>query len=201
MAPGAIVRAIPNLITCCRLAAMPVLVALAWDRRAGAFAWLLLVGLLSDIADGLIARALHIESPFGAALDTAAYFLLVVCAAIGMVQLQPAFVEGHAWQLLLLAALYVGEVIASFARYGRLSSFHLYTTRIWAYAQGIFFVALFFWGEWPWLFYVAWAAGIVSHLEEFTLLALFPEWRCDVRGLYWVLAQRAGARATPPEQG
>jgi len=189
---GRLVRSIPNAISIARLGAMPVLLMFALQHRARAFAWLLLVGLLSDIADGLIARSLHLESTLGAALDTAADFLLVLIAAVGMVTLQPDFVRAHGWQLIALASLYVGEVIVSFARYGRLSSFHLYTSRIWAYLQGIFFVGLFFWGYSAWLFYVSWAAGILSHLEEFVLLAMLPEWSDDRRGLCWVLKARGG---------
>jgi phosphatidylglycerophosphate synthase len=184
-------RHFPNAISACRLLAMPVLLMFALQRRPEPFAWLLLAALVSDIADGLIARSFHLESTLGAALDTTADFLVCVIAAIGMITLQPAFVAGHAALLIILAALYVGEVVVSVWRYGRLSSFHTYTTRIWAYAQGTFFVWLFFWGYNAWLFYTAWILGVASHVEEFFLLAALPQWTHDVRGLYWVWKVRA----------
>ena len=90
----------------------------------------------------------------------------------------------------LLAALFVGEVLVSLARYHRLSSFHTYLVRASAYGQGIFVVGLFFWGYWSWLFYVMWIVSCLGQAEEFVLLALLPEWTHDVRGLYWVLRAR-----------
>jgi phosphatidylglycerophosphate synthase len=180
----------PNAISMCRLLAMPILLMAAVQRRPRAFAWILLAALLSDIADGLIARHFHFESGLGAALDTTADFLMAVIAAIGMVTLQPAFVSAHLIELVILASLYVGEVAASLLRYRKLSSFHTYASRIWAYSQGAFFIWLFFRGYTPWLFYTAWIAGCVAHLEEFALLAVLPEWTHDVRGLYWVLKAR-----------
>lgn len=177
----------PNVISAARLAAMPVLLAAALTRRPRVFAWLLLVCLLSDIADGLIARRFHLESALGAALDTTADFLMTGMAAVGMVTLQPAFVAAHLVQLVVLAALYAGEVAIALVRYRRLSSFHTYAVRVGAYLQGVFFVWLFFWGEAPWLFYAAWIVGCVAYAEEWVLVALLPDWTHDVRGLYWVL--------------
>jgi CDP-diacylglycerol--glycerol-3-phosphate 3-phosphatidyltransferase len=181
---------VPNVITTCRLLAAPVLLAAALERRASLFAWLLLLCLLSDIADGFIARAFRLQSRLGAALDSAADFLVTVVAVTGMIMLQWRFVVAHAWQLALFVGLLFGEVIVSLVRYHRLSSFHTYLVRISAYAQGIFFVGLFFWGYVVWLFYLTWIVSCLAELEEWILLALLPTWTHDVRGLYWVLKAR-----------
>ena len=181
---------VPNVISTCRLLATPVLLAAALERRAPLFAWLLLACLLSDIADGLIARAFRLQSRLGAALDSAADFLVTVVAVTGMIMLQWQFVVAHAWQLALFVGLLFGEVIVSLVRYHRLSSFHTYLVRISAYAQGIFFVGLFFWGYVVWLFYLTWIVSCLAELEEWILLALLPTWTHDVRGLYWVLKAR-----------
>lgn len=181
---------VPNIISGCRLAATPVLLYTAVARRPMFFAWLLLACLLSDIADGLIARTFHLQSRVGAALDTTADFLVTIFSAVGIVTMQWRFVVDHAWQLELLLGLFLGEVAISLWRYRRLSSFHTYLVRITAYLQGAFFLALFFWGYSAWLFYVMWIVACVGQAEEWILLALLPEWTHDVRGLYWVLKAR-----------
>jgi phosphatidylglycerophosphate synthase len=181
---------LPNLISAGRLIAMPVLLATALQRRPVAFAWLLLACLLSDIADGLIARHYHLESKLGAALDSTADLVLTLTAVYGMVVLQPAFVAGHLVALGIVASLYAGQVVLALLRYRRLSSFHTYATRASAYAQGVFFVGLFFYGYMPWLFYTAWVVSCVAYLEEWMIVAVLPRWTHDVRGLYWVLKAR-----------
>jgi len=182
---------LPNAITICRLLATPVLLVAALQRWPMFFAWLLLACLLSDIADGLLARTLRLHSPFGAALDSAADMLVTIIAAVGTIRMQWPFIVAHAWQLELLAGLFVGEVLISLTRYGRLSSFHTYLVRISAYAQGAFLLSLFFWGYSAPLFYFMWVVSCLGQLEEWVILALLPEWTSDVQGLYWVLKRRA----------
>lgn len=180
----------PNAITICRLLATPVLLFAALAQRPALFAWLLLGCLLSDIADGLLARTLRLQSAAGAALDSRADNLVTIIAGIGTITMQWPFVVAHAWQLGLMVALFAGEVLTSLARYGRLSSFHTYLVRVSAYAQGAFLLTLFFRGYSPALFYFMLIVFCVAELEEFVILALLPEWRSDVRGLYWVLKAR-----------
>jgi CDP-diacylglycerol--glycerol-3-phosphate 3-phosphatidyltransferase len=186
---------LPNAITLCRLLATPVLLVAALERRPMMFAWLLLACLLSDIADGLLARALKLHSPFGAALDSTADMLVTIIAAVGTITMQWPFIVAHAWQLELLAGLFAGEVLISLLRYHRLSSFHTYIVRVSAYAQGAFLLSLFFWGYSAPLFYFMWIVSCVGQLEEWVLLALLPTWTSDVRGLYWVLKRRRSATA------
>lgn len=180
-------RQLPNAISLCRLLATPVLLFAALQRRPMFFAWLLLACLLSDIVDGLLARSLRLQSPFGAALDSTADILVTIIGATGTITMQWPFVVAHAWQLEVLAALFIGEVLIALARYRRLSSFHTYLVRVSAYAQGAFLLGLFFWGYSAFLFYFMWIVSCLGQLEEWALLAVLPAWRSDVRGLYWVL--------------
>ncbi|HEY3885392.1 MAG TPA: CDP-alcohol phosphatidyltransferase family protein [Vicinamibacterales bacterium] len=181
---------LPNAITGCRLLAAPVLLGAALERWPRLFAWLLLACLASDIADGLLARTLRVQSPSGAALDSAADILVTVIGGIGTVTMQWPFIVAQALRLELLAGLFVGEVLVSLARYHRLSSFHTYLVRASAYVQGAFLLSLFFWGYSAPLFHAMWIISCLGQLEEWALLAILPEWRCDVRGLYWVLKAR-----------
>ena len=61
-------RHVPNAISVARLCATPVLIGLAWAGLKTPFTWLLLGALLSDAADGYIARAFSLTSPVGALL-------------------------------------------------------------------------------------------------------------------------------------
>ena len=55
---------------------------------------------------------------------------------------------------------------------------------------GLFVGALFVVGEQPALLFAAAGLVLVATLEEFILMWLLPEWTADVRGVYWILAQR-----------
>ena len=183
-------RHIPNAISAARLAATPVLLYLAVMRSRESFAWLLLACLLSDILDGLIARAFRLRSALGAVLDSVADMAVVALSLIGLFIFQMEFLRANALPLSAPIALYGLDVACALWRYGRISSFHTVLVRISAYLQGTFIMWLFFWGPASWLLYVMIGVTCVAYLEEMALMALMPDWTTDVRGIYWVLRKR-----------
>jgi cardiolipin synthase (CMP-forming) len=187
VAPGRIWRHTPNAISIARLCATSVLLASVWFRHIDLFKWLLLACLLSDILDGLIARTFHLISKLGATLDSTADILTMLIGMIGVVVFQEQFVAEHYPAILLVAGLYLAELIASLVRYGKVSSFHTLLDRIAAYMAGIFVMSLFLWGYHGWLFQATVAVYVLSLTEEMILIWLLPEWRSDVGGLRRVL--------------
>ncbi len=185
-------RHLPNLISGARIAAAPVLAALALADMRTAFTWLLVVALLSDIADGLIARIFSFTSPLGARLDSIGDALLFAVAAFGIWVFHETVIRAYWPAFALVLALWLVEHLAALWRYGRLSSFHTYASRVAAYALGIFVGVLFVWGLQPWLLYLATGLSVLASLEECVLLMLVPEWRADVRGAWWVVRDRRG---------
>lgn len=183
-------RQLPNAISTARLFSAPVLVWLAWHHLERPYAWLLVAALLSDILDGWIARHFHLGSELGALLDSVADTLLFFVSAYGLVVFHPSLVGAHGWAFGLVIALWAMENLASLLRYRRLSSFHTHLSKGAAYAMGLFIGVLFLFGLSKLLLLVAVGLAVVASLEEFALLALLPEWRPDVRGLWWVLRDR-----------
>ena len=186
----------PNALSIARIAACPVLVALAAGNMETAFTWLLVPALLSDIADGLIARLWHLRSALGALLDSIADVLLLFTSFYGVWVFHPGIVADHWPAGLLLVGAWMAENVAALLRYGRLSSFHTLLSKVAGYLLGIFVGVLFVFGFQPWLLYLAVGVSVAGNLEELALLALLPEWRPDVRGLWWVLRERR-ARQLP----
>jgi CDP-diacylglycerol--glycerol-3-phosphate 3-phosphatidyltransferase len=96
-----------------------------------------------------------------------------------------------------MVVAWLAEAAVAFVRYGRLSSFHTYVSKVAGYLLGIFVGVLFVFGFHPWLLYAAVATSVLGNLEELVLLRLLPEWRADVRGVYWVLRERRCETASP----
>jgi cardiolipin synthase (CMP-forming) len=183
-------RNIPNGISLARLLATPILLGTVVFRRPDFFKWLLLTCLLSDILDGLIARIFKLRSRLGATIDSIADIFVTIIMIAGVWVFHEPFVRTHAWEISLAVGLFLLEMIVSFWRYGRISSYHTILNRISVYAQGIFVMSLFLWGYQAWMFYPMITLAIAASLEEFLLLYLLRECQTDVRGLYWVLSNR-----------
>jgi len=185
-------RQLPNVLSGGRILAAPVLVGLAAAGDQYFFTWVLVPALLSDIADGLIARIFHLQSKLGALLDSVADTLLLFASIYGIRVFHPEIIEDHAVAGAALIGAWLLENVAALLRYGRLSSFHTYVSKVAGYLLGIFVGVLFVFGFHPWLLYAAVAASVIGNIEELVLLALLPDWRSDVRGLLWVLRERRG---------
>jgi CDP-diacylglycerol--glycerol-3-phosphate 3-phosphatidyltransferase len=191
-------RHVPNVLSGARALAVPVLLVLALTEQRTAFTWVLIPALLSDIFDGWIARVFGFESKLGAALDSVADSLLLLVSVYGVWVFHPEVIREHAWLCGTAVGLWLLEDLLALLRYRRLSSFHTYLSKIVANLLGLFIGWLFLFGFEPWLLYIAAGTSIVASLEELALLRVLPEWRADVRGLWWVWRE---ARAGRPGAG
>jgi cardiolipin synthase len=188
-------RHVPNALSIARILASPVLVALAAAGNETAFTWVLVPALLSDIADGLIARIFRLQSKLGALLDSIGDVLLLFTSLYGVWVFHPGIVAGHWPAGALLIGAWAVQAVAALLRYGRLSSFHTRLSRVAGYLLGIFVGVLFVFGFQPWLLYLAVGVSVIGNLEELVLLALLPQWRPDVPGLWWLLRGRREGNA------
>jgi phosphatidylglycerophosphate synthase len=185
-------RHVPNALSIARIIAALVMVGLALEQLQRPYTWLLLPALLSDIADGLIARGFGLESRLGAKLDSAGDALLTVAIFAGIWRFYPDMIRDHWLALSLFLGAGLLEYVLAALRYGRLSSFHTWSSKAAGFLLVVFVAVLFLHGFVPWLFYLAISVAILSNLEEYALLALLPRWRADVRGL-WSLARKRTA--------
>jgi len=183
---------IPNALSVARILAAPLLVFLAVTGHETAFTWVLVPALLSDIADGLIARVFQLQSKLGALLDSVADTLLLFASIVGIWAFHREVIDQHALAGILLVGAWLLENIVALVRYGRLSSFHTYVSKIAGYLLGIFVGVLFVFGFHAFLLYAAVGASVLGNLEELALLKMLPEWRPDVRGIIWILRERRG---------
>ena len=115
---------IANGLSVLRIGLAPVLLVLASQGAAHAFTACLALALLTDIADGKIARWLGQASPLGARLDTWGDLLLYLSLPVCGVLLLPDFVRTEAtWFAVAVTSAFV-PVALGLIRFGRLTSYH-----------------------------------------------------------------------------
>lgn len=185
---------VPNALSIARIVAAPLLVGLALTRGEVTYTWLLVAALASDIADGMIARSFHWQSAFGAKLDSVGDVLLLVAVLFGVWSFHPEVFYDH-WPAL---ALFLGagllEYVLALFRYGQLSSFHTWLSKVAGFLLVLFVVLLFVDGFVPWLLHLAIGLSVLASIEEYLLIAALPQWRANVRGIWWLWRERAEAQ-------
>ena len=184
-----------NGITLYRLVMAPVLVLLIFTYQYHLFKWLLAVSFFTDLIDGWLARRYKVVSKFGATLDSVADDLTIVAGIVAALVFKPAFFKQHIVLVIILLALFIIQTALALIRYRKLSSFHIYSAKLAALMQGTFLILLFFLPQPPViLFYIAFAVTVIDLIEEIILVMILPEWKADVKGLYWVLKEKRSGR-------
>lgn len=158
------------------------------------FQWILLIALFTDALDGFLARRLKIASIHGAKLDSFAdAFLFSVCV-IAIVVFETSFVSEHLNLIVVALSIYLIQLSLAYYKYGKPSSFHTYLAKTAAFIQGSFFLVLFFLGTVEWLFYLTIAISLLETFEEITLIFIFPKWKANVKGLFWIFKKNGSLK-------
>ncbi len=186
---------IPNALSFYRLLAFPVILYLALAGHAQAFAVLIVINLLTDVLDGLIARLLKQQTEFGAKIDSIAdmgtYFLVFL--GIGLFKWDDF--APHILSFGTFIGLLIASLTLSMIKFGRFPSLHLYSWKIGGYIQGTFFVILFSFGFYTPFYYFMIIWGILAFLEHIIIQLIIPEMRTNAKGLYWVLREKGEGRS------
>ena len=182
---------VPNVISIVRIILTPVMLACIVMNNEQVFTWMLFAALISDILDGLIARIFKLHTELGARLDSIGDLGMYACAVTGIFGFKWEFLAENFAVIFVVIGFFLLARIFTFIRYKKVfNNFHSYSSKLMAYAQGIFIMTLFLFGYKPYLFYPACMIGILANIEEYLLLCLLPVEKTNVKGLYWVLKEK-----------
>jgi phosphatidylglycerophosphate synthase len=178
---------VPNVLSAYRLVVVPIILGTIALRQRDIFFMLICVSLATDILDGWIARHFHLETEFGARLDSLADNATYFMAFLGFVLLESDFLFAHLAAFGLLLSFKVIPHGISIWRFGRSTSLHLYSSKATGYIQGFFVLGYFVLGYSAWYFHFMIVFSVLASVEKLVILMIIPELRSNMRGLYWIL--------------
>lgn len=85
----------PNALSAYRILALPFIIYAIISGNKNLFIILLSINLITDILDGLIARAFKLQAELGARLDSLADIGTYIMAFVGMIVLEQDFVSTY----------------------------------------------------------------------------------------------------------
>lgn len=178
---------IPNGLSLFRVVAAPILGLLIWAGEEQTFKWLITASFFTDMIDGWIARKLHQVTRLGSILDSIGDSLTIIVGVIGLVCFREGLFLEYRPVVYSVVGLHLFQLFLSLWRYKRPSSFHTWSAKAAAMGIGVFILATLHFGFYEWLFYVAIGLLVIDAVEESILVILIPEWKNDVKGVYWIL--------------
>ena len=180
---------IPNILSGYRILIFPLIFYFILTKQRDLFFIMLCINLITDIADGLIARTFKLETEFGAKLDSFADLGTYILAFSGMIIIEQKFVLAHLPEFILVIGLYILQLLVALIRFGKPPHLHLYSFKTTGYFQGVFVLIYFTYGYLAWFFYTMIVITCIAYLEEFIVLLFIPKIRSNVKGIYFMMKE------------
>jgi phosphatidylglycerophosphate synthase len=200
----AVKRAIPLAMTAGRAALGPVMVlgaACGWNGVA--MAGMVLVALVSDIFDGVLARRWSCDTEAVRLLDTIADTFFYLCAGLALWLARPEVWRSNGVLLAVLLGMEVFRIGFDCVKFGKIASYHSYVAKTWGLILATAVVAEFARGDANGLMTAALGWGVVCQVEGLCMSLILSDWHRDVKtiGAAWELRQRQASAAWRPPAG
>jgi CDP-diacylglycerol--glycerol-3-phosphate 3-phosphatidyltransferase len=152
--------------------------------------FLFVLGPVSDIFDGVLARRFGTATSRLRISDTAVDTVFYIMVLAAVVELDWIAIRDRIVLIVAVIALETVRHVFDLAKFRRIASYHTYSAKIWGLLLMLAVGALLCFRRGAWLLTVALVWGILSELEGLTFSILLPQWVHDVKTLPRALAIR-----------
>ncbi|HEY9791221.1 MAG TPA: CDP-alcohol phosphatidyltransferase family protein [Candidatus Obscuribacterales bacterium] len=178
-------KCLPDFLTLSRAVLAPALLwsAFCWEHRLGVlFLTLYVIGFLTDVFDGRLARRLGTVNPWSAGLDSQCDLIFHGSALACIVAFRPDVCAFYQYLIMLAVSAQVVHWSAGFFKFGRLVGYHTRWTKIWSVVLFVAVVEVSI-STTSVLMLPALVLAIASSLEETAITYVLREYRTDVSSL------------------
>ncbi len=177
---------LPNLLTCFRFFATPLLLWLAWSGHANYFLFLLAITFLSDVLDGMAARILKQQSDLGSILDSWADLMIYTTITISAWWLWPVVMQREIFFVVIIIISYLLPVSVGIIKFRAITSYHTWLVKIAVALTGSSFFLLFVF-DLAWPFRITAFICLLAALEEILITVYLIELHSNVCSLWHVI--------------
>jgi phosphatidylglycerophosphate synthase len=179
-------RLVPNQLTAVRFFAVPVLWFCAFRGQLTCIGIGLIIGLVTDLLDGAVARKLNQTSDFGSKFDSLADQFLQLSALIWVLMLMPEIFSENLFISLLAITIYITSLLVGLVKFKRMANLHLYLSKVGGLFLYIFLIQAFISGEYSYfLFIVAGILFILSSTETLILQLILPSVDSNIGSIFF----------------
>lgn len=186
---------IPYMLILFRLLLGPIMIGLTYhygNTIRTILTILLLLGILSDIFDGIVARSTGTSSAKLRRMDSQTDLLFWLCAGWCAWLLSPEIILNNKYAIITIFVMEGLTYVFSIVKFGKETCTHALLSKLWGITLFVAFVAIigFGYGGIPLAFAIVF--GIISHIDVYLIILLLPKWTHDVPSCYHAWLIRKG---------
>lgn len=163
---------------------VPVILILVWQLPEIWLLVCLIIGLISDIFDGILARRLGVATVnlrrADTIVDTVFFSTMVIAAWIT----HPTLFQKYLLGIMLLISIKLVRIVFDYLKFGREAAYHMWSTKLWGITVFLALAMLWLDVQSALFFQIALLLGIVTNLEGLCASIILPTWQHDVPSLY-----------------
>jgi CDP-diacylglycerol--glycerol-3-phosphate 3-phosphatidyltransferase len=171
--------------------AMVLIAAAGGDGRILAGA--VIVATVTDIFDGRVARRFGVATAALRRFDSIADTVFYIGAGVALWLLHADLLRARFVLIAVFVALQVGGHLIDVWKFGRDTSYHTWSGRVFGVLLGVATTVIFWAGGGGLWFSIALVAGIIAHVDALVITMILPEWYHDVHTIRNALRLRAGS--------
>lgn len=187
----ALLQRIPMALVVLRFGLGPLLLAGVWLGMPGIWVAIgFVIGFLSDVFDGVIARRLKVVTAGLRQADSWADITFYLCLGLGFgLRYADGLYEVRVG-LLAFVVVWLLWALVNLVKYQRLASYHTYLAKACGIAVCVAVLAMFIVGSVGWTTWLAIGLGVAYNLEEIAMTLVLPVWTHDVPTVFHALKIR-----------
>ncbi|MEM9820545.1 MAG: CDP-alcohol phosphatidyltransferase family protein [Bacteroidota bacterium] len=152
----------------------------------------MLLGFLTDVFDGIIARRLGIASDHLRKLDSVVDRIFWLLILLSIYLMYPVFIKSVCFKISLVLILEIVVVLLCFFRFGKMPSPHNYLSKAWGCFVLLAFCEIVLFGHSVYLFNIMIVLGMISRIESLLIYLLLNRWERDIPSFYHAYLLRQG---------
>ncbi|MCB0733046.1 MAG: CDP-alcohol phosphatidyltransferase family protein [Flavobacteriales bacterium] len=154
--------------------------------------WFLIIGLLTDIFDGILARRLGVSTPTLRRWDSSVDQVFFLSIAASTYAVCPAFFFVHRVELIVLIGAELLTYAVSYLRFRKEVATHTIGAKVWTLVMVMAIIEILYRCESTWLFQATIWIGVLTRLEIITIFLVLKHWVTDVPSIYHAIQLRKG---------
>lgn len=155
---------------------------------------LLLLGLFSDVFDGIIARKMGVSTEKLRRMDSQTDLVFWICVGYCSWILNPEILLHNKYSITLILVMELMTYIFSIAKFRKETCTHALLSKLWGITLLGAFVGIIGFGYSGITFAMAIIFGIIGHLDVFLIIYFLPKWTHDVPSCYHAYLIKKGVK-------
>lgn len=185
-------RLIPYSLIVFRFLCAPAMILLAYKGGTSYSGWIVLLlylGLISDIFDGILARAMGVSDSKMRRLDSQIDLIFWLSVGYTSWLLHSEIILKFKIFVIIIFVTEASCYLISFIRFSKETCTHAWLSKFFGLCMLAAFTSLIGFGNGGFFFVLALVVGYISHLDRILITLLIPEWTHDIPSTYhaWLL--------------